>query len=87
MKKAAKELDKIRLDYSASKQKKWIISAIGFIIFGASIFFASVITFHFSKVTYNRAPLTKFLSEKFPRYRMTDIATDEALLIGYAYDK
>ena len=39
LKKAAKELDKIRLDYSASKQKKWIISAVGFIIFGISIFF------------------------------------------------
>jgi hypothetical protein len=41
LKKAAKELDKIRLNYSASKQKKWIISAVGFIIFGISIFFVA----------------------------------------------
>ena len=41
LKKAAKELDKIRLNYSASKQKKWIISATGFIFFGITIFYAT----------------------------------------------
>jgi hypothetical protein len=41
LRKAAKELDKIRLNYSASKQKKWIVSALGFIIFGVSIFFVA----------------------------------------------
>ena len=87
MKKASKELDKIRLNYSASKQKKWIISAVGFIIFGISIFFVAEVIFHFAKVTYNRIPLTRFLSQKFPRFRMSDIATDEALLIGYEYNK
>ena len=67
---AEKELTRITLSYSEHKQKKWIITVLGFIVFSASAFFVSQVLYEFSKVTNNRTALTKFLQEKFPRMKI-----------------
>ena len=87
LKQAQTELDKARLNYSESKQKKWIIVAIGIILFSVLSYFLCKLIFNFSKVTYNRTPLTNFLGKNFARIQMTEVATDEALIIGYEYNK
>lgn len=57
------------------------------IVFSFSGYFLSGFIYEISKVTYNRAPLTKFVGEKFARIQMENAATEDALLIGYEYNK
>ena len=61
--------------------------ATGMIVFSFTGYFLSSFIFSFSKVSYNRVPLTKFLGQKFARIQMQDAATDDAMIIGYEYNK
>ena len=86
LKTAIERLEQQHRKYIEGKQKKWIFAALGGIVFGVAIYFGGTLTYDLTKNTYDRTELQNLLATDFARFKISDTATDESLLISYAYN-
>ena len=74
------------MKYQENKQKKWIVTVVVAIIFGIATYFATMFTYGIIKASFDRTPLNQVLNKKLSRFKVSDVATSEMMIISYAYD-
>ncbi|CDW84800.1 patatin [Stylonychia lemnae] len=72
--------------YRESKQKKWIFCVFGLILGGALGYYIPVAVYYLGNSNYNRTVIDTYLKSFFGHAKVSDILTDECLIVAYSYN-